>query len=57
MKPLLGLANLDVLELHGNQISDVTPLSGLTNLSYLTLSENPINNCQSLPEKLRNYCQ
>jgi len=30
------------LELHSNQISDVSPLSALTNLGYLNLSGNPI---------------
>jgi hypothetical protein len=37
------LTNLEVLYLHYNQISDISPLSSLTNLNKISLARNPIS--------------
>ena len=37
-----SLTNLELLELHGNQIKDISPLAALINLKYLNISYNPI---------------
>lgn len=50
---LLKLPNLTKLELHRNQISDISPLKKLTNLCDLNLKGNPINP-KKLEEKLPN---
>ncbi|EKS8444446.1 leucine-rich repeat domain-containing protein [Listeria monocytogenes] len=43
-----NLPNLEVLDLSGNQISDITPLSNLTNLSSLYLNNNQISDISPL---------
>ena len=45
-----GLTNLELLDLYGNSISDISPLSGLTNLTTLSLGENSISDISSLSE-------
>jgi len=48
----LNLTNLGWLELHYNQITDISSLSGLTKLTYLNLFNNPLNTaayCVYLP--------
>ena len=40
--PLAGLTNLTELDLHFNDITDITPLSGMTNLTTLNLFLNNI---------------
>ncbi len=48
LSPLLGLTNLQYLDLTHNQIQDASPLSGLTNLQHLGLSHNQIQDASPL---------
>ena len=45
-----GLINLELLDLFGNSISNISPLSGLTNLTALSLGENSISDISPLSE-------
>ena len=48
MSALQGLTNLTKLNLHGNQLSDVSALQGLTNLTVLYLSDNQLSDVSAL---------
>lgn len=46
-------ANLQKLELRGNQISDISPLAGLINIEWLELFENQISDISALSDLTR----
>jgi hypothetical protein len=49
LSPLAGLANLQMLDAHGNQnITDLSPLSGLTSLEELVIRDNRISDLSPL---------
>ncbi|MCL2049116.1 MAG: leucine-rich repeat domain-containing protein [Defluviitaleaceae bacterium] len=48
IQPLQYMVNLRVLDLHSNQITDITPLANLTGLVDLTLADNQLSDISAL---------
>ena len=48
ISPIAGLVNLKVLDLFGNNVSDLSPLAGLINLEWLTLERNNVSDLSPL---------